>query len=230
MTVGLLLLAAGVWLMSPTSSRGRLSAARSHGAATIRDVAALMLGLGVAVLVSGFWGICVGLGVGFAARWGLHRIRPDQKPEREALARQAPDAVDCLASCLAAGAPLWSAMPVVAAAFGDPIGGMWRRAGDRHTLGSPPAEVFAEWLEEPLLAPVGRLLIRASESGGALSTSLVACAERMREERAGALEARAKAVGVKAVAPLGACFLPAFILIAVVPIIASLVFGLLSSP
>lgn len=230
MTVGLLLLAVGVWLMWPAPSRGRLSTSPTGRPSHTRDLAAGVLGLGVAVLVSGFWGICLGLGVGFAARWGLHRIGPDQKPVREALARQAPDAVDCLASCLAAGAPLWSAMPVVATAFGDPIGGMWRRAGDRHALGSPPDEVFAEWLEEPLLAPVGRLLVRASESGGALSTSLVACAQRMRDERAGALESRAKAVGVKAVLPLGACFLPAFILLAVVPIIASLVFGLFGSP
>jgi hypothetical protein len=44
----------------------------------------------------------------------------------------------------------------------------------------------------------------------------------MRQERAGELELRARAVGVKAVAPLGVCFLPAFVLLAVVPIVGSM--------
>ena len=34
--------------------------------------------------------------------------------------------------------------------------------------------------------------------------------------------------GVRAVAPLGACFLPAFVLVGVVPVVVSLATGLLS--
>lgn len=227
MTAGLVLLTAGLWLLWPASSRSRLTSGHPSRAGQGIDMAAVVLGLGVAVLVSGGLGVFLGAGAGLAARWGLQRIGPDKKPAEEALARQAPDAVDCLASCLAAGAPLWTALPIVADAFGEPLAGMWRRAGDRHELGSPTEEVFAEWLDEPLLAPVARLLVRSAESGGALATSLVANAERMREERAGALELRARAVGVQAVVPLGLCFLPAFILLAVVPIVGSLVTELL---
>jgi len=90
-------------------------------------------------------------------------------------------------------------------------------------MGATHADTFAELLEDAVLAPVGRVLLRSVESGGALTRSLVACAEQMRYERAGELERRARAVGVKAVAPLGLCFLPAFVLLAVVPIIGSMV-------
>jgi pilus assembly protein TadC len=186
-----------------------------------------MAGVGVGVLVGGPLGVVLGVAVGVVARQVLRRFKSAPGLDREALSRQAPDAVDCLASCLAAGAPLWSAIRVVAAAFGEPLCGLWQRAADKHALGSPPPETFSEWLDDPLLAPVGRLLVRSSESGGSLGTSLLAAAEQMRQERAEELDLRARAVGVKAVAPLGVCFLPAFILLAVVPIVGSLVQGLL---
>jgi pilus assembly protein TadC len=115
----------------------------------------------------------------------------------------------------------------VAVAFEEPVRGLWTRAADRQALGSPPEEIFAEWLRDPLLAPVGRLLVRSAESGGSLAISLIAAATRLRDQRAEELEVRAQAVGVKAVAPLGLCFLPAFVLLAVVPIVGSLVVELL---
>jgi pilus assembly protein TadC len=111
----------------------------------------------------------------------------------------------------------------VADAFGEPIAGVLGRCAGRHAMGATHADTFAELLEDAVLAPVGRVLLRSVESGGALTRSLVACAEQMRYERAGELERRARAVGVKAVAPLGLCFLPAFVLLAVVPIIGSMV-------
>jgi len=64
------------------------------------------------------------------------------------------------------------------------------------------------------------------ESGAALTTALVACVGQLRAERGADLERRARAVGVKAVLPLAVCFLPAFVLLAVVPIVGSLVVDL----
>ena len=227
--IGVLCVGVGVWLGMPGSVRGRLPmpARQTSGGRRTPHLAAVVAAIGVAVLVGGPMGVILGGLVGVGAWQVLVRLSADQGIDRDALARQAPDAVDCLASCLAAGAPLWSAMHVVAGAFGEPLSGLWERAADKHNLGAPPQETFSEWLDDPLLASVGRVLVRSSESGGALGTSLLASAERMRQERAEVLELKARAVGVKAVAPLGACFLPAFILLAVVPIIGSLVQGML---
>lgn len=221
------IVATGAWLLIGPGSRGRLNLpVASRRSMPVPYLAAVFAGVGVAVLVGGMTGILAGCVVGIVAKTVLGRIGPDVKPRREALARQAPDAVDCLAACLAAGAPLWAAVRVVAAAFGDPVGGVLERAAERHALGSAPAETFSEMLEEPALAPVARILVRSAESGGSLSASLVACGQRLREERASMLEVRARAVGVKAVAPLVACFLPAFILVAVVPVLGSMAVGL----
>lgn len=228
MTAGLIVLAVGVWLAWPGSSRRRLPmppgpTPRPRGP----DLAAVVAGVAVAVGLGGGMGVVWGVAVGLAARLLLRRLDATDRSGAEDIARQAPDAVDCLASCLAAGAPLWPAVRSVADAFGDPLRGVWRRCADRHELGAAPADTFAEWLGEPSLAAAGRLLMRSSESGGALTLPLIACARRLREDRAEVLEVRARAVGVKAVAPLGICFLPAFILVAVVPIVGSLVQTLL---
>jgi hypothetical protein len=44
----------------------------------------------------------------------------------------------------------------------------------------------------------------------------------MRARARAEVEARAKTVEVRAAAPLGACFLPAFVLLGVVPLVAGL--------
>lgn len=187
------------------------------------DMAAVVAGIGVALFVGGIVGLGLGILIGLGARIGLRRLSTVDPKVAEDLARQAPDAVDCLASCLSAGAPLWSAMGVVADAFGDPIRGVLQRCAGRHAMGSSYSDTFAEIITDPVLAPVGRVLLRSVDSGGALTRSLVSCADQMRQERAGELERRARAVGVRAVIPLGLCFLPAFVLLAVVPIVGSMV-------
>jgi len=224
-TTALLAVVVGVWLALPARSAVRImgSRRRNRGRLTAQGAAATVAGLGAALFVGGMVGVVVGVIVGVAARTLLRRIATDDSDRRKALARQSPDAVDCLASCLSAGAPLWSAITVVADAFGDPLAAVLKRCAGRHALGASHADTFAELLVEPSLAPVGRVLLRSVESGGALTRSLVACAQHMRVERAGELERRARAVGVKAVAPLGLCFLPAFVLLAVVPIVGSMV-------
>ena len=71
------------------------------------------------------------------------------------------------------------------------------------------------------------LAVRASESGAALAG---ACARFAAEQRAGheaAAEAAARRAGVLVVLPLGCCFLPAFVLLGVVPIVLGVLDGVL---
>lgn len=222
--IAAVLVALGTWFLMPPGSRRRLPLEAESRRLPLPAIAAGAVGLGVATFIGGFVGVALGAGAAALALWIVPRLNnTDEKPRLQALARQAPDAAECLASCLSAGAPLWSAMATVADAFGDPLGTLLRRCRDRHELGSQPSETFGELISEPILAPIGRVLLRSSESGGALSNSLVACGSRMRKERAGQLQQKAQAVGVKSVMPLSVCFLPAFILVSVVPVIGSLV-------
>jgi pilus assembly protein TadC len=219
----LVLVGIGLFLLAPTVSRARLMARTGKVAGRGRAVeAAVLLGVGLAVVVGGFGGVVSGVAIGLTARWVLSRIGAGDGGRDRELARQVPDAVDCLAACLAAGADLWTAMEVVADAFGEPTAGVLRRAVTRHWLGSPHAETFAEMLAEPRTAGIARVLLRSIESGAGVSRALAAGADQMRRERTGELERRARSLGVKAVAPLGLCFLPAFVVVAVVPIVGSL--------
>ena len=60
-----------------------------------------------------------------------------------------------------------------------------------------------------------------------LALLLAAVADDQRDEARMQAESAARAAGVRSVAPLVACFLPAFILIGIVPIVASLALPLL---
>jgi len=63
----------------------------------------------------------------------------------------------------------------------------------------------------------------AAESGAPLSDVLAGLAEDARARALLAARLRARAVGVRAVLPLGLCFLPAFVLLGVVPLVAGMV-------
>jgi pilus assembly protein TadC len=73
---------------------------------------------------------------------------------------------------------------------------------------------------EPM-APLARTMIRAIETGAPVADGLNRLVDDQRRARRWDSERRARAVGVKAAAPLGLCFLPAFIAIGIVPTIVS---------
>lgn len=75
-------------------------------------------------------------------------------------------------------------------------------------------------------APLTRLaavVTRSAASGARLAEQLGLLADDLRAETAAAGLAGARRLGVLAVLPLGGCFLPAFMLLAVVPTVAGLV-------
>ncbi len=92
----------------------------------------------------------------------------------------------------------------------------------RLALGVPAATVWADLAADPDLAPLGRTMARAHDTGA----PVVAAVERLADELAAAgradVEDRARAVGVRAAVPLGLCLLPAFVLVGIVPLVAGL--------
>ena len=72
------------------------------------------------------------------------------------------------------------------------------------------------------VAGAGRMAqaaVRSSASGGALAGALTRLADDLRADRAVAGEAAARRAGVLIVLPLGLCFLPAFLLAGLVPVL-----------
>jgi hypothetical protein len=67
---------------------------------------------------------------------------------------------------------------------------------------------------------LGRAFGRALATGAPLADTVAALAADERERARWAAEAAARRAGVRAVGPLAVCFLPAFVLLGVVPVVA----------
>lgn len=78
--------------------------------------------------------------------------------------------------------------------------------------------------EDEATAPLAAAVIRAGRTGAPAAATVGRAARELREAASAALLAEVRAVGVRATAPLAICFLPAFVLLGVLPT----AFGLLS--
>jgi len=96
-----------------------------------------------------------------------------------------------------------------------------------HALGplrDVPARRFGRSADDAAALPrLAEVLHRSAASGARLAEQLSLLADDLRAESAAAGLAGARRLGVLAVLPLGGCFLPAFMLLAVVPTVAGLV-------
>lgn len=66
-------------------------------------------------------------------------------------------------------------------------------------------------------APLAAAVIRAGRTGAPAAATVGRAARELREAAADALAAEVRTVAVKATAPLVLCFLPAFVLLGVLP-------------
>ena len=138
---------------------------------------------------------------------------------REQVRRDLPLAVDLLVSCVHAGRPPGQSLVAVAASVRGPLGEDLRSLAGRLELGADPAAVWQDLASDETFAPLGRSLARSARTGSSISLALSHCAEDLRRDRRAAADANARKVGVRVSAPLGACFLPAFFLVGILPTI-----------
>lgn len=168
-----------------------------------------------------------GLAVIIVTGWveaGAYRRR------RQQLIMDLPQTLSLLGAAVAAGLPLRSAVREVAAASGGPVAEDLRRVLAQIDLGRPEEEAWRELRRDPVWAPVAVDLARSVESGTRLADGLRRHAEFARRRRRAAIEIVARAVGVRSVLPLMACFVPAFILIGIVPTVASALLKVFGTP
>lgn len=193
------------------ASSGRLDAVRA---------AAGLAGLCAFVVVGGLAGALTGVAFAVALDIGLRRLEPRaRRRERAAVRADLPLAVDLLAAVLAAGAPIATAADQVGAAVGGPLGERLRQVAAVLLLGAPPDEAWLVLGGVPEAAPLARAAIRAADSGAALAGASTRLATELRAGQHSAALARSRRAEVLVVLPLGCCFLPAFVLVGVVPVV-----------
>ena len=190
--------------------------------------------LPVLVAVSACWAFVgggAGAVVGLAAGVGVWRWQQRPVPAEEfdagLAARQLPLAADLLAACIAAGAGPAVAAQAVGEALDGPVGERLARGAAEIRLGGEPAEAWRGLAALPGARALARLLERAGESGVPAAGPVARLAAEARAERGRTATARARRAGVLVTAPVGLCFLPAFIAIGVLPVVIGLADGVL---
>ena len=141
-------------------------------------------------------------------------------------------ALDVLAVCLTAGMPVSAAARVTATAAPAPLAGVLGRAADLLALGADPATAWAAPPGvdlDPACLGLLRLARRSASSGTALATGVAELATQSRQEAAHRAEAAAERASVVIAGPLGLCFLPAFVCLGIVPVVAGLARNVLGS-
>ncbi len=241
-----LLAAASVAALLSSRSDGRLRTALPppRGAPVPRGgrlppatTACLVLGLSLALLLGLRVGLALGAVVAVGGPRALARLEPRSvRDDRERLLRDLPLVLDLLASCLAGGAPLARAADAVARAVGGPAGGRLGAVGSALAVGAPAGEAWRllagtdpAGRDADPLAPAARALSRAADGGAPVADAVSRLAGDARADARSRAEQAARRVGVLAVAPLGLCFLPAFVLVGVVPVVVGLAGPLLAS-
>ncbi|MFI0423246.1 type II secretion system F family protein [Spongiactinospora sp. 9N601] len=138
------------------------------------------------------------------------------------IADDLPLAADLMAACLRAGQPMTSAVEATAAAIGGPLGDRLNWVNGQLRLGAAPDYAWSWLLREDATAQLARTMIRAATTGSPVAEALTRLADDATATARAASSAAARRVGVQAVAPLGLCFLPAFVCLGIVPVIAGL--------
>ena len=152
------------------------------------------------------------MGVAVGARL-LRRAKPTD-PSDLALA------LDVLAGCLAGGATVPAALTAARAVSTDRVSRAFATAALALDRGDDPDEAWAFVGEEvPELAAVSRLCARAASTGAPIAPELHRIAASHRTALQASRRRQLQRASVWLVLPLGSCFLPAFVLVGVVPLV-----------
>lgn len=213
----------------PGAADGRLRRSAGHPARSPVPALAVLGAAGALFLLVGGW---LGALLAAGAAVALHRFLAGLQPaavRRRSMAVTAalPMAATLLAACLRAGRPVHPSVAAVGEAIGGPLGDDLVHVAASLALGAPPEIAWRRLAAAPATARFARTLVRTWGSGAPLADTLDALAVACRATARAAAEQRAKSVGVRAAAPLGLCFLPAFVAVGLVPVIVGVVTGVI---
>ena len=186
------------------------------------SAAAALCLLGSRLLDLGWWFFLAWpplLGAAVVLLGGLEPRAAQARSRR--LVAEVPQALDLMADGLAAGRPLRAACATVVEAFDGPVAEELGAVLRSVELGAPDGAAWSLLARHPQLGEAAADLARSVESGTELVAALRHHATAARERRRAALQQRARGVGVRSVLPLMVCFIPAFLLLGVVPTVVS---------
>ncbi len=223
--------AAAVWLVLPAPAvarhRALLGAPPPRRRPSPQLAVTVLVPAASLVVLGPVPGVVVALVATPAARAAVAtRVSAGERRRRERAARQLPAALDLLVAVLASGRPVVVALDVVGDAVPAPLQQELRDVVGRLRSGADAAAVWDVLLGHPTLGGLARAFRRAEQSGAPVAAVLAATAADTRRDAAARSRERARAVAVRTAAPLGLCFLPAFLLVGIVPSLLGVASGL----
>lgn len=150
------------------------------------------------------------------------RLRRPWRRGRPTPDRRLPLVAELLAACLAAGASPVSAAAAVGGCLDGPLAAALRRAATELRLGGDPSVAWGRVGVLPGAAGLARRLELADSAGVSAVTAVAREATEYRARQARAAQVRTRRAAVHLAAPLGLCFLPAFLLLGVAPVVLGL--------
>ena len=187
-------------------------------------------------------------------RAGLTAVEPQRRstPSGPSDPLAAASSFDVLAACLRSGMAVSTAASATAPSAPATLARVLNRAADLLALGAEPATAWTNLPSPQSPACAGahargpmrvgsdgpvdrhadallRLARRSASSGAALAQGVSELADRSRHEAADAASAAAERASVLIAGPLGLCYLPAFVCLGIVPVVAGLAGDVLGS-
>jgi pilus assembly protein TadC len=186
----------------------------------------LVVGLGAVGAVGwAFGGLVVGLvasGLAALVTVGLRRALANRTDERVEHGAELASCWELLAACLEAGLPVAAAVLATATPLTGAAGNGMRRVAGLLELGADPVDAWRTVEHRPALAAFARAAARSAGTGAALARVARTECVRLRAELIDAAQARAQRAAVLITGPLGLCFLPAFLVLGIAPVVIGL--------
>ncbi|WP_232216076.1 type II secretion system F family protein [Promicromonospora sukumoe] len=199
-----------MWLPVAGGFLGWVLGADPVGTATDGGIGTVAVGAGLVLLVVG-------------RLWSDRLVAAARGAERSGVDVQV--VLELVAAALRSGAGVPRALQAVGAAVRGVDGPVLDRAAHALVLGSAWERA---WAQAPVaLGPMVRALRGAWMDGAAPGEALRAAGAEVRHERSAATRTAAARLGVRLVLPLGVCYLPAFVLVGLVPVLLALGIDLL---
>lgn len=127
--------------------------------------------------------------------------------------------IDLYAACVAGGLNPAQAAAVVSRCGRTGAREAWRSVACLLAMGVPPERAWRDAASVPGMADLARLACHSHHSGARFAHAAAEIAERLREQGEDRATATAERAGVLIAAPLTLCFLPAFFLLGLAPVV-----------
>lgn len=155
-----------------------------------------------------------------AAR-GWQKLRKKVRGNRADPLAAAAD-IELFAACLSSGLSTQQAAMALVRVAAPATAPAWKRLSALLGVGVSASSAWEHMRAEPYLEPLARLVVMSNHSGAAIAAGCHRITATLRAEATADATAAAERAGVFIALPLAVCFLPAFIVLGLAPVVISL--------